>query len=287
MGVSGDVFASSSGTNAAANGNNLRNSQTVGVHPPVARVVHALADRTLELCPPQPATLWKKLFRPPTHDIMWDKLNTYNEADDPDHLDDKSQFLLENSENYDREKERWFSAVSERTYPPLTPNPLVTDSNTLARDLSLPSSAPLAPPSSSAPVSVGGVSKFTVSVGVLRGKVYHKQDLFGLGDPYVVVKIGKKEQRTHVIKNTLDPKWNVEFSFPDASSADVQDISLALWDKDPKTDDLIGVAHLSLLECMHEDRYLNKYSHVVVPVLDEKYKETGNVELDIMLCPSK
>jgi hypothetical protein len=49
-----------------------------------------------------------------------------------------------------------------------------------------------------------GIIKFTVA----RAKILKKQDVFGEGDPYVVVKYNGEEQKTSVIKDTRDPHWN-------------------------------------------------------------------------------
>jgi Ca2+-dependent lipid-binding protein len=44
-------------------------------------------------------------------------------------------------------------------------------------------------------------------VYVRNGQVYKKQDLVGLGDPYVELKVGDVQRNTSVQKNTLEPVW--------------------------------------------------------------------------------
>jgi Ca2+-dependent lipid-binding protein len=46
-----------------------------------------------------------------------------------------------------------------------------------------------------------------VVVCVHNGQVYKKQDVVGLGDPYVELKVGDVQRNTSVQKNTLDPVW--------------------------------------------------------------------------------
>jgi hypothetical protein len=50
-------------------------------------------------------------------------------------------------------------------------------------------------------------------IGVINGRVYHKQDIIQKADPYVRIKVGKEEKRTQMCKNTLEPQWNDGFIF--------------------------------------------------------------------------
>jgi hypothetical protein len=45
-------------------------------------------------------------------------------------------------------------------------------------------------------------------VKVISGKFFEKQDVFGKGDPYVVVKFDKISKKTKVFKNTLSATFN-------------------------------------------------------------------------------
>jgi Ca2+-dependent lipid-binding protein len=47
-----------------------------------------------------------------------------------------------------------------------------------------------------------------LKVRVLNAKFYEKQDVFSVGDPFVVVKFGGEESKTKVISNTKTPTFN-------------------------------------------------------------------------------
>ena len=57
------------------------------------------------------------------------------------------------------------------------------------------------------------------ATGVLRVRVISAEHLWpkdasGTSDPYVVVRVGKAEARTKVVKKCLSPEWNETFEFP-------------------------------------------------------------------------
>lgn len=50
-------------------------------------------------------------------------------------------------------------------------------------------------------------------VRVIEAKNLPPTDPNGLSDPYVKLQLGKQRFKTKVIKKSLNPKWNEEFSF--------------------------------------------------------------------------
>lgn len=71
-------------------------------------------------------------------------------------------------------------------------------------------------------------------------------DLIGKSDPYVVLSFQGAQQKTKVVRDTLDPEWNETFQF-DVIEGGSLDLSLAVWDEDVSSkDDLQGKASLDI-----------------------------------------
>ena len=70
-----------------------------------------------------------------------------------------------------------------------------------------PPPAEEAPPPAEVVERAAAGPKMQVVVYVHNGQVNKKQDVDGLGDPYVELKVGDVQRNTSVQKNTLDPVW--------------------------------------------------------------------------------
>ena len=58
-------------------------------------------------------------------------------------------------------------------------------------------------------------------VDLIRAKDLVKGDLIGKSDPYAVLKHDGQEDKTPVMKNTQNPKWDHSSDFPTNAKADV------------------------------------------------------------------
>merc|ERR1719394_2293503 len=66
----------------------------------------------------------------------------------------------------------------------------------------------------------GRLPEGKVKLKVVKAKELVKSDMIGKSDPYAVVKYGKQQDKTKVVKNTQEPKWDhlTEFDVPDGDS---------------------------------------------------------------------
>jgi hypothetical protein len=73
-------------------------------------------------------------------------------------------------------------------------------------------------------------------------------DTFDLSDPYVTMELGRQKQKSKVIQDSLNPKWNERLSF--SWSGDWKDmISISVWDKDAVgKDDLLGDVKINIVK---------------------------------------
>lgn len=88
-----------------------------------------------------------------------------------------------------------------------------------------------------------------VKVTVLEAKDLKRADISltgkGKSDPYVVVKVGAKSEKTKVVDNTVNPVWNETFEMM-VDSADGQVLYLDVFDEDPGDDDFLGRVNMDL-----------------------------------------
>ncbi len=84
-----------------------------------------------------------------------------------------------------------------------------------------------------------------LSVEVLEGRGISVIGI-GLPDPYVVLKVGKKQkQRTVHKNNTKSPQWNQKFTFDNIETS--MQLKVQVWDHDTlMSDDKLGVAKIKL-----------------------------------------
>ena len=65
-----------------------------------------------------------------------------------------------------------------------------------------------------------------------------KQDQIGGADPYCVITLGKETARSHIINDTVEPKWNSQFVFYSANRN--SELTIRVWNKNVIKDDFMG-----------------------------------------------
>jgi hypothetical protein len=104
-------------------------------------------------------------------------------------------------------------------------------------------------------LSAFGRDPWVLRLCLIRAQHLPKMDLIGTADPYVTFHLlGQDQQKSSVLKNTLDPEWNEEFVFY------MQDLSfyqndnqlvLNIWDWDRiSKDEVIGEVRLMISELL-------------------------------------
>lgn len=95
-------------------------------------------------------------------------------------------------------------------------------------------------------------SQFDFTSATVRVFGLHARDLTGdpagnKPDPYVKIWCGSSfGGQTEFLKNTANPFWSAEFTFPNCKAND--NLRLEVWDKDLKFDDRLGI-------CTRQVRY--------------------------------
>merc|ERR1712089_53281 len=69
-------------------------------------------------------------------------------------------------------------------------------------------------------VGGSGLPEGKAKLNVIKAKELIKSDMIGKSDPYVVLRYGRQQDKTKVVKNTQEPKWDhqTEFVVPDGDS---------------------------------------------------------------------
>lgn len=81
--------------------------------------------------------------------------------------------------------------------------------------------------------------KGVLRVYVMEGKNLIPQDLNGLSDPYVIVKVGAQESRSPTISYSLNPEWNFHCEFV-ITEVQGQKLIFHVWDEDYGKSDPLG-----------------------------------------------
>ena len=85
-----------------------------------------------------------------------------------------------------------------------------------------------------------------ITLRILEGRNLKSMDSNGLSDPYVIVRVGKREHVTKIKYRTLNPVWNETFELQ-LPAKEYVDVRLTVMDNDlVGADDLIGEA---MAEC--------------------------------------
>lgn len=91
-------------------------------------------------------------------------------------------------------------------------------------------------------------------VYVQEAKGLPAKDYNGLSDPYVRLQLGKSKARTRVIRKTLTPSWNEEFTFKvDDLSEELQ---ISVWDEDRfLVDDFLGQLKVPVSRVLDSEKH--------------------------------
>mmetsp|Transcript_7755 Transcript_7755/g.22897 ORF Transcript_7755/g.22897 Transcript_7755/m.22897 type:complete len:821 (+) Transcript_7755:150-2612(+) len=84
-----------------------------------------------------------------------------------------------------------------------------------------------------------------VTIDVVEARYLSPMDQNGKADPYCVVSIGQKSEKTKPVKETLEPEWRERFDFMVSNTNDP--IVLKVFDEDAwRSDDLMGLTTIPL-----------------------------------------
>eukprot|EP00743_Colponemidia_sp_Colp-15_P006197 GILK01006664.1.p1 GENE.GILK01006664.1~~GILK01006664.1.p1 ORF type:complete len:1102 (+),score=210.12 GILK01006664.1:226-3531(+) len=122
----------------------------------------------------------------------------------------------------------------------------------------------------------------TVQVRVVGASGLRKADLFS-SDPYCLVKLGRQQHKTKVVRKCLNPTWDEEFEFL-VSSLEVQSLRLEVYDKDKAfSDDRIGACDLPLKDLLKTSRIDTQVSLGV----NKKNQPRGSIHVILTFCELK
>ena len=99
----------------------------------------------------------------------------------------------------------------------------------------------------------GSIPEGTAVISVVKARGLAKADFIGKSDPYAVLVYGKQQQKTQVVKNTLEPQWDftAEFKIPDDGD---ETIYLEVFDSDKiGKDKSLGSLNLPLVNVLAMD----------------------------------
>jgi len=87
-----------------------------------------------------------------------------------------------------------------------------------------------------------------LKVKVLNGRSLQNKETFQTSDPYCMVEVGPKSEKTKHLSSNLNPDWNEEFIFDVSAGVDV--IALSVWDKNTlKKDNFMGYSYVCFEDC--------------------------------------
>lgn len=90
-------------------------------------------------------------------------------------------------------------------------------------------------------------------VYVQEAKGLPAKDYNGLSDPYVKLQLGKSKARTRVIRKTLNPSWNEEFTFKVDDLS--EELHISLWDEDKfLVDDFLGQVKVPVSKVLDSEK---------------------------------
>ncbi|KAK8962437.1 C2 and GRAM domain-containing protein [Platanthera guangdongensis] len=89
-------------------------------------------------------------------------------------------------------------------------------------------------------------------VQVIGARGLPSMDMNGLSDPYVRIQLGKQRAKTRIVKKSLNPLWDEEFSFRVGDLR--EELIVSVLDEDKYfSDDFIGQVKLPLAKVMDAD----------------------------------
>merc|ERR1719278_1057618 len=88
---------------------------------------------------------------------------------------------------------------------------------------------------------------------LVKAKDLMKSDIIGKSDPYAVVKYGRQQDKTKVIKNTQEPQWNHETEF-DVPDGDSRTFNIEVFDSDKLgKDKSLGKLKMDIIDILDMD----------------------------------
>eukprot|EP01111_Echinosteliopsis_oligospora_P014654 TRINITY_DN5561_c0_g1_i1.p1 TRINITY_DN5561_c0_g1~~TRINITY_DN5561_c0_g1_i1.p1 ORF type:complete len:1451 (+),score=491.58 TRINITY_DN5561_c0_g1_i1:45-4355(+) len=121
-----------------------------------------------------------------------------------------------------------------------------------------------------------------IKIGGARG-VMGLDYTTGKSDPYCVVKVGKHEHKTKVVKNTCEPVWDVEYTIP-IISVKSEILEVTVFDHDLiGRDDFLG--YVSFPVSLFNPEETNKGYFKLQPY--KKYKAKGEVYMEVTYVPKE
>ena len=98
-----------------------------------------------------------------------------------------------------------------------------------------------------------------VSVTVHKAKKIEKKNMLKKADPYVLVKLGKEEQKSQTVNNNQKPTWNFKVDF-DVKEYSPRQLSLEVFDEDIGNDANIGNITLEMDTIMKKNKMENVWT---------------------------
>ncbi|KAK8936684.1 C2 and GRAM domain-containing protein [Platanthera zijinensis] len=124
-------------------------------------------------------------------------------------------------------------------------------------------------------------------VQVIGARGLPSMDMNGLSDPYVRIQLGKQRAKTKIVKKSLNPLWDEEFSFRVGDLR--EELIVSVLDEDKYfSDDFIGQVKLPLAKVMDADNLsLGTVWYQLQPRSKRaKNQECGDIRLAISLTQS-
>jgi hypothetical protein len=94
--------------------------------------------------------------------------------------------------------------------------------------------------------------KGTIEIRLIHGEGLKAGDNSGKSDPFVTFTMpDKKEVKSNVIKDSINPVWNQEIKYPiSITTTTVEPIFVKVLDRDPMFDDELGKTSFQIFECL-------------------------------------
>ncbi|XP_045473721.1 extended synaptotagmin-1-like [Harmonia axyridis] len=122
--------------------------------------------------------------------------------------------------------------------------------------------------------------KGVLRVFVVAGKKLISQDINGLSDPFVIIKVGSDEHKTQTINYSLNPVWNFHCEFI-ITELQGQKVTFHVWDEDYAKHDSLG-------HCSYEISSVKDAKYVDTWLILEEVSH-GSIHVEFMwfnLCRS-
>ena len=130
--------------------------------------------------------------------------------------------------------------------------------------------------------SEGIAENAVVNVSVLEAKDLKPLDFIGKSDPYVILIVDDKKEKSTYKPDTLDPVWNEDFVLSVKSKMSV--LRVEIFDKDAVgDDDLEGLVHIPMMSLINQQKMDNWYELEN----EDGGEEKGRIRLRLQLIWSR